>query len=724
RSVYDDYGCEATAVTETINGELAANSVVSKTLDCTINPDSQIDVEITGGYSPYTYRISTNGGIDWSESSEPIENNTFTINPSSPGIFTFEITDSKGCTTITEKEVTPIVNPEISQIVVTDATCFDSATGALDVQIDQTKGVSPYTIEVFEDNGGVRGTSFGNQTTNLPAGDYIVVVSDAKDCEVESTATIGQPEELDIKVQEEPLQCVTGEGIKLGSLEVTIDSGGTGDFTVELYDKNDALVITDPNNNPRIGVILGTTVIFDQLNYGDYTIRIVDANGCETIEEATINAYTDIIVELGGQAGCELGSGIMEVEADNSDPEAPIGTGDFYFAIYPYAAPFDPDNPTTNGWHPGEGEGNRFYTFTDLDPGVTYTFVVYDLDTNCEFIQEGTVPVAFQSGIESSIDDKHNVTCKGLGDGYADFTVTDFDSNASAIEFQVYNAYDYLAEPGANGTINIETGATTITGSTPKNLRPGEYYIMFTEVGGANDQCVKPSEPFRIQESFENLALTVTTTNDNCATNAGTITASATFGTPPYEYQFLLATEPAPNASDLDWKVGSVFNGDDGEYIVYVKDQNNCIVSVPAEIELDPSPEIELSVTNQCDGISGSFGVEVKLTEEGIAPYFISVDGNPFVSASTLATVDDTFNVGALTAGTHRITFKDANGCEFPDHVDVFAPLTLQAVITAEVFCDPADQGALEINVVGGSGDFTYAIISSNGNTSGDVSGS
>src|SRR5690606_35245010 len=168
----------------------------------------------------------------------------------------------------------------------------------------------------------------------------------------------------------------------------------------------------------------------------------------------------------------------------------------------------------------------------------------------------------------------------------------------------------------------------------------------------------------------------------------------------------------------------SVFNGDSGEYIVYVKDQNNCIVSVPAEIELDPSPEIELSVTNQCDGISGSFAVEAKLTEEGIAPYFISVDGNPFVSASTLATVDDTFNVGALTAGTHRITIKDANGCEFSDQVEIFAPLTLQAVITAEVFCDPADQGALEINVVGGSGDFTYAIISSNGNTSGDVSGS
>src|SRR5690606_25375742 len=170
--VYDNYGCEATAVTETINSQLVANSVVSKTLDCIIDTYAQIGVEITGGYSPYTYVVRHDGGA-WSDPSTPITNATFTYDTSTPGTYTFKITDGKGCTTITEKEVAPIVRPEISQIVVTDATCFDSATGALDVQIDQSKGVSPYTIEVFENNGGVRGTSLGNQTTNLPAGDYI-----------------------------------------------------------------------------------------------------------------------------------------------------------------------------------------------------------------------------------------------------------------------------------------------------------------------------------------------------------------------------------------------------------------------------------------------------------------------------------------------------------------------------------------------------------------------
>src|SRR5690606_16734488 len=197
--VYDDYGCEATEITEKINSQLVANSVVSKTLDCTVNPEAQIDVKITGGYSPYTYVVSTDGGANWSDPSVASTNTTFTHTAPTSGTYTFRITDDKGCTTITEKVVESIVQPDISQIVVTDATCFDSATGALDVQIDQTTGVAPYTIEVFEDIGeGTRGTSFGNQTTNLPAGNYIVVVTDAKECEVEGIATIAEPNELDV----------------------------------------------------------------------------------------------------------------------------------------------------------------------------------------------------------------------------------------------------------------------------------------------------------------------------------------------------------------------------------------------------------------------------------------------------------------------------------------------------------------------------------------------
>src|SRR5690606_24199212 len=568
-----------------------------------------------------TYVVRHDGGA-WSDPSTPITNATFTYDTSTPGTYTFKITDGKGCTTITEKEVAPIVRPEISQIVVTDATCFDSATGALDVQIDQSKGVSPYTIEVFENvGGGVRGTSFGNQTTNLPAGDYIIEVTDAKNCKVEGFATIGQPEELDTEIKVTSLQC-TGDGVSLGSIEVIVNSGGTGDFTIVLYDRNDQLASTS-TTNPVNGISFNSAVLFDGLDYGNYTIRIIDDNGCETILDATVNSYPDIILEDLTLPACGINDGSMKVTANTANPDVPLA-GNFYFAIYPYSNPYNdtPGAPNPE-WFAGTGVDNKSYTFTNLQPGVVYTYVVYDVTTGCEYVQKGTKAVAYQSQMEPKIVEGYNVTCKGLKNGYADFTVTGFDSGASAIDFQVYNAYDYTEVLGANGSIPILGGATSVSGSTPMNLPPGEYYIMFTEVGGVNNLCVKPSEPFRIRESFENLDLAVSTTNDNCAANAGTITATATFGTPPYEYQFLLASETAPIASDLNWTQSSVFNGDSGDYIVYVKDVNNCIVYEPITIDLDPSPEIELSITNQCDGNSGSFGVEVKLTKEGIAPYLI-----------------------------------------------------------------------------------------------------
>src|SRR5690606_24705107 len=288
---------------------------------------------------------------------------------------------------------------------------------------------------------GTRGTSFGNQTTNLPAGNYIVVVTDAKECEVEGIATIAEPNELDVTIIENSLECVEGAGIALGSIVVTVDSGGTDDFSVELYYRNGQLASTS-TLNPSNEISYDDEVLFDGLDYGNYTIRIVDANGCETLKEATVDTYANILIETEGTAACEIGSGTMKVTANNIDPDAPIGDGKFYFAIHPYDAPFDKENPDdpNDDWFPGEVTDNRSYTFENLDPGVTYTFVVYDLETNCEYIQESRLPVAFESQISSTIDVEHNVTCIGEGDGYADFTVSGFASDAKAIDFQVYKA--------------------------------------------------------------------------------------------------------------------------------------------------------------------------------------------------------------------------------------------------------------------------------------------
>src|SRR5690606_2411912 len=102
------------------------------------------------------------------------------------GTYYFQVTDGVGCKAITGPIIiTPAEKPEISDVIPTDILCHGSKTGALDVQINTSAGLVPYTIEVFTDNGtGIPdpSNSLGTQTSNLSAGDYLVVITDAKDC--------------------------------------------------------------------------------------------------------------------------------------------------------------------------------------------------------------------------------------------------------------------------------------------------------------------------------------------------------------------------------------------------------------------------------------------------------------------------------------------------------------------------------------------------------------
>src|SRR5690606_28700837 len=94
--VIDSFGCRSTVISETIENQLTAASVVSKTLDCTATPEGEIEVNVSGGYSPYTYAVSTDGGANWSVSEVPITGSTFTYsNIKNLGTYTFRITDAK-----------------------------------------------------------------------------------------------------------------------------------------------------------------------------------------------------------------------------------------------------------------------------------------------------------------------------------------------------------------------------------------------------------------------------------------------------------------------------------------------------------------------------------------------------------------------------------------------------------------------------------------------------
>ena len=103
------------------------------------------------------------------------------------------------------------------------------------------------------------------------------------------------------------------------------------------------------------------------------------------------------------------------------------------------------------------------------------------------------------------------------------------------------------------------------------------------------------------------------------------------YGQTPYQFQLELASAAAPTiATWTGTNTTGFFNADAEDYIVYVKDANNCIRSVPVTVGEDPTPVIAITVPNQCAATEGNFIIEVELINAGIQPYFLSLDGGAY----------------------------------------------------------------------------------------------
>nr|WP_299386183.1 T9SS type B sorting domain-containing protein [Allomuricauda sp.] len=690
--VRDGFGCAGVQQSVTINDQLIANAVLTQDLTCLVN--ASVTINASGGSGTYSYEWSNNGGTTYFTTN--FTGNVFTS--ATDGTYQFRVTDTTtpaACTVITNTVViTPANTPVITSVTPTNVLCNGNTDGSLAVNIDTSVGVGPYVIEVIETAGP---TNYGTQTTNLPAGNYEVRITDAKGCVSAPTlVTITEPAVIASNHVSTNLRC-TPAGTELGT--ITVDAtGGTADYVYNVYNADFSVSLsydTSTGTNDHT---------FTGLDFGDYTLSITDSNGCQSLSTVTITTGPDVLVATQGTAGCTPGSGEMLVEAQASN--GTLGVGTFYFAIYPAPA-FNIADPAWFPEDPSPPAPANSHLFTGLTPGVTYTFIVHDSDTNCEYMQEATVPVSATSSLAATIDATTNITCTGSADGIVDVTVSG------------YGGTDLSYEVFASNT-NITTGITgNIAGAvggpeseTISGLSPGEFYILFTETNGPNAGCVMASPPFVIQQAPQLLDVTATATNDIFCADTGTISASAQFGAGSYEFQLELQTAPAPTV--LTWtgtNTNGLFNGlANGDYTVYVKDANNCIDSFDITVGLDPRPEIDIAIVDECVA-EGNFEVLVTLTTAGTSPYQLSVNGGPYQNISF--NVSNQYTVSGLSSGLGQtISVRAVDGCEETETFNIQPPLQFNATLATLLDCDtaPNNNAEIEIDVTAGSGNYDYEI--------------
>ncbi len=681
--VTDAYGCISNVITETIAPQLTANAVLTQDLLCTGN--AIIDVTVSNGYTPYaTYQVQVDGGGYGATTA--ITGNTFTYNGASvSGTYQFLVTDARGCTVETnEVLVEPTVTPQATPSV-TDVACFGGADGSVFIDVDENFGSAPYVISF-------NGSAFSSTTTysGLVAGTYPYIVRDNKGCEFNGSTTVNEPLQILSSMTPRDVTCsnVPGGGNVLGGVDVTITQGGVANYTYTLYDSaNNIVVLGSGDPNPAISA--STTHSFDGVDFGDYYVRIIDANGCESdlgSVRVRSNPYLSLTANI-PPPDCPTG-GTAIITATG-------GSGDYDFRIFDVGTLPDAEVST--------GPTTEEATFNGLNPGQTYIIEATDNINLCTSYQEVIIPPL--STITAVLDNTTNVTCTGSDDGILSFTVDNYDSGVTNIDWEILNALTNTNVTGP-GTYSGNIGPGPAGGPqslTVNQIPPGDYVLLVREASAPS--CTATTS-FRITEPSPVALSLINQSSANC-NNDSEVTVRASGGTGPYTYAYVVDGAAAPSS----FPEGATFTLDPAvslDWDIYAQDANLCISPVlDVIITVDPIPGISLSIVDECVS-EGTYVVDVTMDVSGVGPYRISVDGGSAQSAPGWVSAGDVVTVSNLSSGAHTISIVDANGCGETENVTIFPPLTALAVVSSDENCDPANTGEVTVSANGGSGVYTF----------------
>ena len=656
-TVTDSNNCPVSINGIVIAPELTAKSSITKTLDCT-TPSATIKVDITDGVAPYTYKVKKDAGTF--SAIVNVTGATFNYPATASGLYTFEITDAKGCITTVTATISPITNPTVTANP-TQITCNGLNNGR--VQLVGNGGSGDY-----EYNFNNLGWSTTSLYSNLSPGvDYTYLVRDSKGCSSASaTIRLTEPTVVSGTITATIIKCST-TGTTPAVVTVT-GAGGTGAYT---YSFNGTTNFT-------------TTNTFPTSTAGIVTAYIKDANNCQigplSVTIGALEQITDItIVDSGYDCSTVPAGGRVTLTAVKSGSLANVT-----YQIISGPAGFNPATNTT---------GN----FTSLAPG-NYVFQATDTATGCLFTKGHTIKAT--SDIVTGGSVLTSIKCFG-GTGTIEFTVNGVKASG----------YDYIIRNAANTTIQQATGvsAATTTVAVPTAQPAGAYTIT------ATDRLTKCQSTYTVTltQPTAVVDVTATATTVNCNKFTAEITASATGGTPAYSYAVGQgAVVPTVFASNNVLTVDTA-NGTQLNWVVYVKDANGCTDNFPIAISVDAKPIItSVVVDNQCQtGSTSSFTITATAT--GLIPLSYSIDGINFQTSNTFT----------VSAGSHTVTVKDKNGCttSATTPVVVYPKVGALAGVTKELDCTGTPNATIKVDITGGRTPYTYTVTKGAGTPSGVV---
>jgi hypothetical protein len=389
---------------------------------------------------------------------------------------------------------------------------------------------------------------------------------------------------------------------------------------------------------------------FSALAAGTYTINVKDANNCVTTTSTTI---TQPSAPLSASVTAQTNVLCFGQSTGSLTVTASGGTSPYQYSI---------NGGTT--WQSGG-------TFSALAAG-TYTITVKDAN-NCTTTTSATITQP-SAPLSATVTAQTNVLCFGQSTGSLTVTASGGTS-----------PYQY----------SINGGSTWQSGGTFSALAAGTYTIT---VKDANN-CTTTTSATITQPSAPLSATVTAQTNVLCFGNAtGSVAISVAGGTSPYLFSI---------NGGVNYQSSNTFSGlTASNYIVTVKDANNCLTTVNVNIT-QPSAPLSATVTAQTNVLcyGQSTGSLTVTASGGTSPYQYSINGgSTWQSGGTFS---------ALAAGTYTITVKDANNCTTTTSATITQPSTpLTASVTGQtnVLCFGQSTGSLTVTASGGTSPYQYSI--------------
>lgn len=600
-TITDANSCTRTE-TETVS-QPASSVSISVTnvtnVSCFGGSNGSITVSGSGGTAGYTYAINA-GSFGASG----------TFSGLAAGNYTLRVRDNKNCETSTSVAVTqPAAALGASVIAVTNANCFGTSTGAVD--LGASGGTSPYTYA----------WSNGATTQDLSAvaaGSYTVTVSDANSCSTTSTATVSQATQLNATVSVTNVSAC--QGFNNGSVTFT-GSGGTGVYQFSI----------DGGSNYQ------TSATFNGLAAGTYDAYIRDNGVPSCVRQlapvviaqpaslpkpilpggTTYNSCGLLVVNVNPQ-----GSGATQAVLYDGIPGAggtPIDTNTAFVFNSLTSGTYTFHTTSYNPTIQCEGTDYETFTITVVNP-VLVTGTITNV--SCFGAGNGAVDISVSGGAPpytySWSNGATSQDLNGVGGASYNVVVTDaqgcfnigtfrvveFAPVTATLDYTISNGFGIRCFQDSSTTINVVT--TGGDGNYSYNWNDGSTQGVRTDIyAGSFSVTVADGQGCSVVKSatlFQPTALTATLqTSYQCSGggfSSATIQVVPAGGVSPFEYKL----------NGGNYQSNSIFsNRFDGQTdTFYVRDANNCIFTLQNTVSL-PTPG---SVLNSCDFIYVAPSVE------------------------------------------------------------------------------------------------------------------